>query len=312
MKKTILSLLSLLIFTCVASFSLERAVVSIVFTNKNEQYVQAVEGFKKFLKENNINLWFSEYNLEGKEEKGGIILSEIKNKKPDIIVAVGTLAAKIVSKNINDIPVVFCMVMSETSIEKKPNITGVLMDIPLEIKFDYLKKVLPKAKSIGVVYTSNTEKTFEEMLTLSKEKGYKIIGKKINSEKEFPEALSDLLSQIDIFWMIADSNIYSIYSVKHLILECFKNKVPLFGLSLAYTKAGALLSLDCNYEDMGKQAGEIGLKIIQSIKPENIPVEVPRKAELSINLIAAQKMGIEISKEILKETKEILKDENSN
>lgn len=287
------------------AYASEKVRIAIVNTGEREAYNQTVAGFKKWFADTGVTVLPSEYNLDGEDRKGRIICEEIKNNKPDIIFTIGTLASRVVGGNIENIPIVFCMVLDPSSIVKKPNVTGVLMDIPLETRCEYFSRILPKVKKIGVIYTAKTESMLEEMAAYSKKTGCQIISKKISSEKEFPESLEALSWQIDAFLMVPDPAIYTIHSTKYLIIQSLNRKTALVGLSSPYTKAGALYSLDCDYEDMGRQAGEIALKVIRGENIGNIPVVYPRKARLSLNLITADNIGIKISQTVLKEAAEV-------
>jgi putative ABC transport system substrate-binding protein len=72
------------------------------------------------------------------------------------------------------------------------------------------------------------------------------------------------------------------------------------GLSRYYSKDGAIISFDCDYLDMGKQAGELAVKIIDGTKPKDIASVQPRKINFSLNLIVAKKLGVKFSPEIIK------------
>ncbi len=307
-KKKMSKLIPAILLSIFSTFSLvsaeERIKISIVKTTESEYCLQLLAGFKKFFTDKNTAVEFSEYTLEEKESK--FVWEKIRNNKPDVIFTIGTLATKTISDNFEEIPVVFSMVLEPNLIAKRPNVSGVSVNIPLETKFKYLGKILPKAKRIGVIYSAKTETLFSEMVSYSKKANYQLIGKKIVSAKELPEAFEDLSWRIDTLLMIPDPNIYTINSTKYIILECLRNKINLMGISSPYTKAGALFSLDCDYEDIGKQAGETALRIIRGEKPNNIPLVSPRNTRLYLNLSTAENIGVTITPEVIKETVEIL------
>ena len=85
-----------------------------------------------------------------------------------------------------------------------------------------------------------------------------------------------------------------------MLLFSSRNKVPVLGLSEKQTRMGALLSLSYgSSRDMGRQAGEMANSILSGRKPAMIPYTTPRQVKLTVNLRAAQKLGVEIPNRVL-------------
>lgn len=276
--------------------------VSVVFPSDVEAYRQAWSGFKGFFDENGVSLSVSEYNL--KEEEPEAVYSQINQEKPDIVVTLGTKASKLAKEKIKDIPVVFCMVFKPQEIAGS-NITGVSIEISAEIKLQGLKRILPEAKDIGVIYSTRSTQAYEEVSEVCRKMGFKLLEKRIDSEREFSQALQDISRQIDCFMMLPDSKIYSPISVKHLLLESLRKEFPVVGLSSVYTQAGALFSFECDYNNLGRQAAKMALKILNNERPTDIKPSMPRKMNLSLNLATAKRLGIEIPSQIIKDAREV-------
>ncbi len=276
----------------------DRAVVAVIFSSNIEPYQQAWKGFQEFFDQKKLALEVSEYNL--KEKQPEEIYSKINKEKPDLVFTLGSAASKLAKEKIENIPVLFCMVLDPEALIG-PNITGVSMNIPAGMKLKNLKRVLPDVIKIGLIYLPKLNQQYKEILHASEEFGFQLITKKITSGNELPSALKEISQQIDCFLMIPDPEIYFPQSVSYLLLESLRNKFIVVGLSSFYTKAGALVSFDCDYNDLGLQAGEIALRILKGEKPKNIKLLTPEKIKISVNLITAERLGIKISEDILKE-----------
>ena len=109
--------------------------------------------------------------------------------------------------------------------------------------------------------------------------------------------------RIDWFLMIPDTDIYFPKLVEHLLRESLKNKFPVIGLSSTYVEAGALVSFDCDYEDLGKQAAELALAsgMLEGEKQVNTRFVRPRKVKLSLNLLTADILGIKVPPEVIEQ-----------
>lgn len=305
MHKKFLPLIFFFIFSTSQSFLNARASISIILSGGVKPYLQSIEGIKAFFDEKNVSILVSQYNLE--KQKQVVVFEEMLRKKPDVIFTVGTEATRLVKENIKDIPVVFSLVLSPgTFIES--NVTGVLMDVPVRVKLNKVRKILPDAKRVGIIYSPESNHIYTEVSQVCKDIGIQLVAKKINSEKDLPSALADIFWQIDFLLMIPDTKIYfQPESVKYILNESLSKKLPVVGLSSFYTKAGALISFDCDYEDLGKQAGEIALRILNGEKPSDIQPIRPRAIKVSLNLITAERLGIQISPKLIKEANEVVK-----
>lgn len=291
-----------MVFFSARCYADERVVVSAVFSSDFEAYHQAWNGFKEFFGEKNVPLWVSEYTLN--QEKPEEVYSRINKGKPDIVITLGTKASKLAKEKIKDAPVVFCMIFNPKEVVGS-NITGVSMEIPAEMQIKGIKEMLPDAKNIGLIYSPGSKADYEAISWVCGQMGFKLITKKVDSEEELSGALKDISSQIDCFLMIPDSKIYSPISVKHLLIQSLREEFPVIGLSSLYTKAGALFSFDCDYEDLGRQAAEITLRILNGEKPGDIAPSIPKKTKRSLNLATAKRLGIKIPSQIIKETSEV-------
>jgi putative ABC transport system substrate-binding protein len=291
-----------LIFPTAWCYSAERVVVSVVFSSDIEAYQQAWSGFEEFLSEKKVSLWVSEYDI--KEKNPATVYSKINKERPDIVFTLGTKASKLAKETVRDIPVVFCMVFNPEKIVGL-NITGISMEIPTEMKLQGIGRILPHTKKIGVLYSPKFTTQYKEISETCRDFGFQVIGREIDSGKDLPDALKEISWQMDCFLMIPDSKIYFPKSVEYLLRESVKEKFPVVGLSSYYTKAGALFSLDCDYHELGQQAAKIALRILNGEKPVDIQPSIPTKSKLSLNLLTAKRLGIEVPSQILKEASEV-------
>ena len=67
-----------------------------------------------------------------------------------------------------------------------------------------------------------------------------------------------------------------------------------------FVKKGALVALMIDYEEVGKQAGQIAKKILGGASPSSIPPEPPNATILVLNQKTAQTIGINIPPSLLK------------
>ena len=275
--------------------------VHIILSSDSDSFRQAVDGFREALRESKPGVKIMENNL--KSDDPAAIVSQIDQEKPAVVYTVGSDAAKLAREKIKDSPVVCGMIFSCKEYVQD-NITGVSLNIPAAMKLQSIKKIVPALKTLGLIYSDASEVGYRDISTEAGDR-FQVIGKKISADSEFPVALKELAGQIDCFLMVVDSKVFFSQTVKYLLLDGLKNKYAVIGLSSFYTKAGALMSFDCDYRDVGRQAGELSARIMNGEKASDIKPLRPRKIKYSINTLVAERLQINISPKALKDADEV-------
>lgn len=299
----------LVTIACLALFAAWRpaaghAQVSAVLSSDIAQYRQALEGFQGVVRERKGTLRIAEHNL-GKET-GESIARQIGSDRPRLVFAVGPEAAKFARERVKTIPVVFAMVL-RPQLLAAANVAWVSLDIPVRVKLEKIRSILPGATRIGIVYSAASAPLYREVVQGCKALGLQAVGKEVDSGKEFPEAFREIAARIDLFLMLPDTKVFFPKSIEYLLVEGMKNRVPVVGLAVSYTKAGALISFEADYRDLGRQAGEIAARIIGGEKPDTIEPARPRRVKTSLNLVVAERVGIKIAPRDIKDASDVFR-----
>jgi putative ABC transport system substrate-binding protein len=78
-----------------------------------------------------------------------------------------------------------------------------------------------------------------------------------------------------------------------------RQRLPSVNAYREVVEAGGLLSFGPSYEDMHRRAADYVDKILKGTKPGDLPVELPRKFILRVNLKAAKAIGLKIPESFL-------------
>lgn len=306
--KKLLYLILLVLLLAGYSSGANRTIIAVIKSKDIAPYNQAMEGFEEYLKGKGVNPWIVPYDIEGDDRKAAQIIDEVRQKRPDLILTLGTAATEAAAARINDIPIVFSVVLnpSVNNILRRGNITGVSMDIPFLTQFEVLKSAVPGIKRIGMLYNpAETGYVVDSARAAAERIGITLIAVSVASEKEVPSKLEEISRKIDVLYMIADSSVYTPKSTEFILVYTLKRGIPFIGLSEKYVKAGALLALSWDYNDLGMQAGELGYRIIQGARPDELSVAYPRDVPLILNLRTARNIGIKIPSMIIKKAEKV-------
>ncbi len=265
----------------------------IVQSTKIAPYNEAAEGFKSSCQCATRELVLS-------DAEGLNLFREIRSSQPDVILALG-FDALLRLKAIKDVPIVYAMVANPESLHlADANIKGVSMNIAPEKQLSLLREAFPGLRKVGLLYNPLKSGDFvEKAVASSKNMSVRIIAKEVHHPKDVPLKIDSLKDKIDVFWMIPDSTVFSPETVEYLFLFSFENKIPVLTFSEKYLSMGAVISVNIDARDIGRQAGEMAAKILSGANVKDIPSVDARKANVMVNLITAKKIGRPLSNETL-------------
>ena len=244
-------------------------------------------------------------NAQG-EQRNLKTISQQLAESSDVVLAIATPSAQSLANTTQTTPVIFSAVTDPVSaklVESREhpggNVTGTSdqSSDAISTQINLIKKVLPKAKSIGILYTQSEPNSVvqkDEAKRLLEEKGFTVVEKTILDSNNVKAAAESLMTEVDMVFVPTDNIISStMETVKQVSI---KHKVPVFGGSTEMVAVGGLYNYGTNYEELGRQTARMLVRVLKGEKPENIAVELPEKLELHTNQEMATALGIDISK----------------
>jgi putative tryptophan/tyrosine transport system substrate-binding protein len=77
------------------------------------------------------------------------------------------------------------------------------------------------------------------------------------------------------------------------------NNVPSISATSVYVRAGGLLSYGPDQTDIYRRSASYVDRILRGAKPSELPVEMPTKFEMAVNIKAAKELGLTVPQSIL-------------
>lgn len=235
------------------------------------------------------------------------IVQGFVSDESDVIIAIATAACQSAAMETEDIPIVGAAVtdfeaarLVDNNEVPGGNVTGVSDMNPVDAQLDLLTELVPDAGTVGVLYCIN-EINAEVQVEMAKEylEGCGIACKtaSLTSVNELAQVLEPLCTKVDAVYIPVDNTLAGAMPVVSGI--CKDYNVPLVVSTPAMTEIGALGALAFNYYDLGVQAGEMAVRILEGASPAETPVEGVHEIRLYLNKTYADLLGIDLPADLL-------------
>lgn len=264
-------------------------------------YQDVLAGLQQSLSKQGINLPVEVHALQGNPATAHDVFADIKKNGARLVVTLGSAATQAAVREVGHLPLMATMIVTADDIKPASNATAVLLEFPLDIQMQWIRRIVPAANSIGVLFNPKENQTkVSNALRIAKETGLTLVTQAVDTPRALPDALENLSRNVDALWGISDSIVMTPQTAEPILLSTLRNKIPLAGLSTSWVKAGALYALDRDYLDIGAQCGEVAGKILGGASPAALAPTFPRKVTYSVNLKTAGAMNLELPQDVVR------------
>jgi len=276
------------------------------------------DGIKETLIKNGYSgdkLKFTYESAQGKPDIAAQIARKMVGNQPDIIVAIATPSAQAVVSTTKTIPVVFSAVTDPLAAKlvaslNKPgkNVTGLSDMANVKEHLALIKEFIPNLKVVGIPYNPG-EANSVSMLASIKETaatmGIKIVESAAPKSSDVMIAAKQLVGKVDAIYCPIDNTIIS--AAESVVRVGIDAQVPVFAADTSTVSRGAIAAVGYNYFDLGRQTGDIVVRILKGEKPGSIDVKMAKGTDLYVNPKMAERMGIKVPESVLKRATKIIK-----
>jgi putative ABC transport system substrate-binding protein len=183
------------------------------------------------------------------------------------------------------------------------HITGINNFTPtLEPKrMELLHEVLPAAKTIGILLDPNFSAVHSELRDVqeaARTMGLEIRVLWAGTDREIETAFERLAPEGVAALMVAAAPFFDTRR-DMLVALAARHRIPAIYHFGEYAVAGGLLSYGVDVVDTYRQVGVYAGRILNGVKPADLPVLQPTKFELVVNVHAARALGLTIPMSVL-------------
>lgn len=269
--------------------------LTVIVSQDAPPYQEALDGFRDYLEQQGVRVPIDVQSLHGDAAAAPAALQRARQDHASLVLTLGSLGTQAAVREVRDLPIVAGLVMNADDLARVSNATAVVLEFPVETELRYLQRLLPGQRNVGVLFNPAENQSRIDLATkVAASLGLTLFARKVESPKDLPEALDSLNKRADVLWGVADQIVLNAQTVKPILLFSLRNRIPFVGLSATWVKAGALYALDRDYEDIGRQCGELALKVLQGTPPATLSPVPPRKVVYSVNLKTARLLKLDI------------------
>jgi putative ABC transport system substrate-binding protein len=261
------------------------------------------------------NLVYEYRYAEGRTERLRHLAAELVTIQPDVILAIGGDVAPFARAATSTIPIV--MVVSIDPVQAGlvaslahpgGNVTGVTFassDLAAK-RLQSLVEMAPNVTRVAAIWNpDHIDPEYREMQSAAKALQVQIQSLEVRSVDDFQAAFESAIGARVQALMPITSRLM-LLNDKRILEFAAKNGLLLASGFGPWAKEGALFSYGPDVDVITRRAAPYVDKILQGAKPADLPVELPTKFELKINMKVAKAFGLSIPQSILLSADEVI------
>lgn len=317
MSKKIFSIILLIIFIGFILFKINKEVnnkiplVAIANYGPHASLSLAISGFKSamtkagFIEGKTIRYQYADVNFS--QHLISQMLLGLSTNNPKAMLVLTTPVAQSAKKHILTTPLIYSVITNPVESGLIPaknkassNMTGSSDSQNLEIFFKEVKRLLPKAKRVGVLYStaeSNDLALVQQMKKMVSHFNMQLLALPIDDARDISVRMELFKGKVDFLYVGASGPIQP--SLPVIALKAKKLNIPVFNVeSDAVHKGLALASIGVNYEKVGENSAQLMIKVLQGKNINALTPLNPRDKDMHrvINITLAKELGITIPK----------------
>jgi putative tryptophan/tyrosine transport system substrate-binding protein len=236
---------------------------------------------------------------------------------PDVIMANGTPAAKTMQQLTRTVPIIFIAGsdpvgdgLVQSLAHPGGNLTGFGGLEPSEVAklLGMLKQVAPRATHVGILMNPDSA-THTRSVTLlaaaASSFAVEVVAAPAREPAEIEAAISQWRPQAD-YGLIVPADPSTNSQRKFIIELAARYRLPTIFSQHAATADGGLMSYGVDIPELFRQAAIYADRILKGEKPGDLPVQLPTKFELVINLKTAKSLGLDVPPSLLATADEVI------
>mgnify|MGYP003575459727 CR=1 FL=1 len=287
-----------------------------------EAWYEIVDGLRLGLRELGLEER-KQFTLIIRDWKGDIKAAEeaarnLEQEKANLIFATSSGSALAAKRTTARIPVVFCsgadpvvLGLVDSFANPGERLTGVytrVTDLTAK-RLEILKQIVPKLDRVVTFYDPRRPVGIESSkLTreAASQMGLQLIERHFASVEELQAAVGALRSgEVHAYFAVSDPT--AVNQAQLIIDTARDKKLPTMFEHLMHVTRGGLASYGVSFHELGRLSAKYVQRVLNGVKPSDLPVQAVDKIDLVINLQTAKQIGLTIPQSVLSRADKVIK-----
>src|SRR3990167_1337551 len=320
MKFKLLSV-SVLVIACLVVFLFQKTrpyvkqlpLIAVANYGQHASLQAAIEGMQEELaREGYINNKNIRYIIQDVNFDLALIaqmIANLKNERPEVMVVMATPIAQFAKEKVHNIPLVYGVITDPLTaglIKAKnvagDNITGSSDQQNLPAFLTFVKRILPHAKRVGLLYSiaeANDAFLLKNLQKAAQAANMELIALPIDAPRDIPIKMQAVKGKADFIYVGVSGTIQPTLPV--IAAEALKMNIPVFNADDSAVHDGLVLgSYGVNYKKVGANIGKLVAMILKGKKPAELEPLYPedKDSHAVINRKQALKFKIALPKDL--------------
>jgi ABC-type uncharacterized transport system substrate-binding protein len=248
------------------------------------------------------------------------LAAELVRRKPDIIVAFSTTAARPAKQATSTIPIIAVAMADPVADElvtslARPggNVTGTTFLGPelVSKRLQLLREIVPGLSRVAALWHPDaySKRTMQgvrnEIEVAARTLGLQLQLVPAGSPADFVSAFAMMAREhAEAVIVMPSPMLFGEY--RRIVSIAANNRLPAMGAAREFVDLGGLMSHGANLPDLARQTATYADKILKGAKPAELPVEQPTKFEFVVNLKTAKVLGVTVPPSLFARADELI------
>ncbi len=253
----------------------------------------------------------------GDPDKARTFARELIAMTPDVMVPSTNQVTRILQQETRTIPIVFAFVgdpvgsgFAASLARPGRNITGFAnFENSIGGKWvELFKEIAPRAERVGFVFNPDAAPNvgfFHAAEAAAPSLGIKLAALAVRDAIDIEQGITAFASEPDGGLIVAPHAV-TLGNRKLLIELAARSRLPAVYSDRYFAESGGLVSFGNNTADLFRRAATYIDLIVKGANPADLPVQLPTKFELIVNLTTAKTLGLTISESFLTRADEVI------
>ena len=173
-------------------------------------------------------------------------------------------------------------------------LAALVLDQPSFRQMQLIRLALPEATRVGVLVGPAVEAHVPDLEKAARESGLVLRTRSVTGEQELFTSLRGLAPEVDVLLLLPDPVVVSGNTLRGLILQTYRQRLPIVAYSTGLAKAGAFLGLYATPAQIGAEAGQWMREMAKSGGQKGEIVRWPKSFVVEVNRHVARSLELRL------------------